>query len=345
MNLDPWLKAAPNSLALAPMTVLLALACVVAIVDLFVDDPKKTATYWLSQASLAVVALLSAFCFDNGFTIYAMDRMIVADPMGHLLGMFATLAAMVTLVYARPYAAHRELLKGELFTLAMFSLLGILVMVSANNFLVVYLGLELMSLSLYALVAMRRDDTGATEAAMKYFVLGALASGFLLYGLSMMYGATGSLEIGEVFKALGTGQINRCGAEPRHGVRGRRARLQARRGAVPHVGAGRLPGLAERRHADAGRRAEAGRVRDHDPAAGRGHARSRGRLAADAGACCRSPRCCSATSPRSRRPTSSGCWPIRRSRRSASCCSACARASSPATRSRPATATARRCST
>ena len=100
------------------------------------------------------------------------------------------------------------MLKGELFTLAMFSLLGILVMVAANNFLVVYLGLELMSLSLYALIAMRRDDTGATEAAMKYFVLGALASGFLLYGLSMMYGATGSLEIGEVFKAIGTGQIN-----------------------------------------------------------------------------------------------------------------------------------------
>jgi NADH-quinone oxidoreductase subunit N len=209
MNLDSWLKAAPNSLALAPMTVLLTLACVIAIVDLFVDDPKKTVTYWLTQASLALVALMSAFCFDNGFTIYAMQRMIVADPMGHLLGLFATIAAMVSLVYARPYAAHRELLKGELFTLAMFSLLGILVMVSANNFLVVYLGLELMSLSLYALVAMRRDDTGATEAAMKYFVLGALASGFLLYGLSMMYGATGSLEIGEVFKALGTGQINR----------------------------------------------------------------------------------------------------------------------------------------
>ena len=102
------------------------------------------------------------------------------------------------------------MLKGELFTLSMFSLLGILVMVAANNFLVVYLGLELMSLSLYALVAMRRDDTGATEAAMKYFVLGALASGFLLYGLSMMYGATGSLEMNEVFKAIGTGRINRA---------------------------------------------------------------------------------------------------------------------------------------
>ena len=101
------------------------------------------------------------------------------------------------------------MLKGELFSLSMFALLGILVMMAANNFLVVYLGLELMSLSLYALVAMRRDSIPATEAAMKYFVLGALASGFLLYGLSMMYGATGSLEISEVFKAIGTGQISR----------------------------------------------------------------------------------------------------------------------------------------
>jgi NADH-quinone oxidoreductase subunit N len=135
--------------------------------------------------------------------------MIVADPMGHLLGVFAALAAMVSLCYARPYALARDMLKGELFSLSLFSLLGILVMFAANSFLVIYLGLELMSLSLYALVAMRRDDTGATEAAMKYFVLGALASGFLLYGLSMMYGATGSLDIGEVFKAIGTGQINR----------------------------------------------------------------------------------------------------------------------------------------
>ena len=85
--------------------------------------------------------------------------MVVADPMGHLLGLFATLAMMTTLVYTRPYAVSRDLLKGELFTLSMFSLLGILVMLAANNFLVVYLGLELMSLSLYALVAMRRDDT------------------------------------------------------------------------------------------------------------------------------------------------------------------------------------------
>jgi NADH-quinone oxidoreductase subunit N len=195
--------------AIYPQLALLAMACVVAMVDLWVTHPHRLPTYLLTQASLAVVALLQLIAFNSGDTVYAMQRMVVADPMGHLLGLFATLTTMVALVYARPYAAERDLLKGELFTLTLFSLLGIGVMLSANNFLVIYLGLELMSLSLYALVAMRRDHADSTEAAMKYFVLGALASGFLLYGLSMMYGATGSLDINEVFKAIGTGQINK----------------------------------------------------------------------------------------------------------------------------------------
>ena len=195
--------------AVYPEIVLLVMACVVAMVDLWVTHPRRAPTYWLTQASLAVVALMQWAAFIDGGTVYAMQRMVVADPMGQLLGLFATLAVMVSLVYARPYAAERDMLKGELFTLSLFSLLGIGVMISANNFLVVYLGLELMSLSLYALVAMRRDHADSTEAAMKYFVLGALASGFLLYGLSMMYGATGSLDINEVFKAIGTGQINK----------------------------------------------------------------------------------------------------------------------------------------
>lgn len=194
--------------AIYPELVLLACALVVAMVDLWVADPRRLPTYLMTQVSLALVALLHLQAFNEGNTVYAMQRMVVSDPMGHLLGVFASIAVMVTLVYARPYAAEREMLKGELFTLSLFSLLGIGVMLSANNFLVVYLGLELMSLSLYALVAMRRDHAVSTEAAMKYFVLGALASGFLLYGLSMMYGATGSLEIPEVFKALGTGQPN-----------------------------------------------------------------------------------------------------------------------------------------
>ena len=208
-QLDLWLKDCPNATSLAPVTLLLVFACAVALADLFSTDPQRKLTYRLTQLSLAVVAALNLWYFDHGFTIYAMNRMIVADPMGHLLGFFATIATMVTLAYARAYAGPRDMLKGELFTLSMFSLMGIIVMLSANNFLVIYLGLELMSLSLYALTAMRRDHLNATEAAMKYFVLGALASGFLLYGLSMMYGATGSLEIGEVFKAIGTGQLNK----------------------------------------------------------------------------------------------------------------------------------------
>ena len=209
-----------NWQAVYPEIALLTAACLVALVDLWVKDKERLVTYCLAQGSLFVIALIQLWYFFNGFpidgsptnsvTLYAMQRMVVADPMGQLLGLFATLAMMVTLVYARPYAAEREMLKGELFSLSMFTLLGILVMVAANNFLVVYLGLELMSLSLYALVAMRRDSIPATEAAMKYFVLGALASGFLLYGLSMMYGATGSLEIAEVYKAIGTGQVNRA---------------------------------------------------------------------------------------------------------------------------------------
>jgi NADH-quinone oxidoreductase subunit N len=199
-----------NWLAVFPEIVLLTMALVVAMVDLWVTHPRRTPTYLIAQASLAVVALLHLARFDAGASVYAMQRMVVADPMGHLLGFFATLAVMVSLAYARPYAAQRDMLKGELFTLSMFSLLGICVMLSANNFLVIYLGLELMSLSLYALVALRRDHAPATEAAMKYFVLGALASGFLLYGLSMMYGATGSLEIAEVFAGIGTGQGKRA---------------------------------------------------------------------------------------------------------------------------------------
>jgi NADH-quinone oxidoreductase subunit N len=174
-----------NWLAIAPEVVLLTMALVVAMVDLWVKHPRRTPTYLLAQASLAVVAVMHLLHFDTGETFYAVQRMVVADPMGHLLAFFAALATMVSLAYARPYAADREMLKGELITLAMLSLLGISVMVSANNFLVVYLGLELMSLSLYALVALRRDHAPATEAAMKYFVLGALASGFLLYGLSI----------------------------------------------------------------------------------------------------------------------------------------------------------------
>ncbi|MED5619993.1 NADH-quinone oxidoreductase subunit NuoN [Ideonella sp. BN130291] len=198
-----------NWLVISPEILLLVMACCVALVDLFVTHPQRRVTFWLTQASLAAVAVLHLNNFDAGTTAYAMQGMVVSDPMGHLLALFSTLAVMLTMAYAQPYIASRDMLKGEFFTLSLFSLLGISVMIAANNFLVVYLGLELMSLSTYALVAMRRDHAVSTEAAMKYFVLGALASGFLLYGLSMMYGATGSLEIPRVFDAISTGTPNK----------------------------------------------------------------------------------------------------------------------------------------
>ncbi len=198
-----------NWTVIYPEAWLLLAACAVILADVFSNDPQRRLTFWLTQGSVAVYTVLQAVAFDAGDTAYAMAGMVVTDPMGHLLAALAGAATMITLAYARPTLAARDMLKGEFFTLSLFVLLGVSVMTSANNFLVVYLGLELMSLSLYALAALRRDHPPATEAAMKYFVLGALASGFLLYGLSMMYGATGTLEIPRVFERIATGQINK----------------------------------------------------------------------------------------------------------------------------------------
>uniref|UniRef100_UPI00378310D7 NADH-quinone oxidoreductase subunit N n=1 Tax=Piscinibacter sp. TaxID=1903157 RepID=UPI00378310D7 len=192
-----------------PEAWLLVAACVVILADVFSKDSELRLTFWLAQISAAVFTALHLSAFDTGATAYGLSGMVVTDPMGHLLAGFAGVATMIGMAYAQPTLAAREMLKGEFFTLSLFVLLGISVMTSANNFLVVYLGLELMSLSLYALAALRRDHAVATEAAMKYFVLGALASGFLLYGLSMMYGATGSLEIPRVFESIATGRINK----------------------------------------------------------------------------------------------------------------------------------------
>ncbi|BDU58703.1 NADH-quinone oxidoreductase subunit N [Limnohabitans sp. MORI2] len=194
--------------AVYPEMVLAVMAIVIAMVDLFVKCPRRTTTYALSLLTIGVVAYMEAVSATQGQTVYSFGNMVVSDAMGSWLKCFSALAVMVTLVYGRPYAAERDMLRGgELFTLGLFALLGMFVMISGNNFLVLYLGLELLTLSSYAMVALRRDSAVASEAAMKYFVLGAMASGFLLYGLSMLYGATGSLDISTVFKAVASGQI------------------------------------------------------------------------------------------------------------------------------------------
>lgn len=195
-------------IAIYPEIILLVMGCLIALVDLTVTNPKRTATYVLTLATLALVALLLGLYASAGNVFHGFGGQVVSDPLSNLLKCFAAIAVMVTLVYGRPYAVDRGMLRGgEMFTLSLFSLLGMFIMISGSNFLVIYLGLELLTLSSYALVALRRDHVGASEAAMKYFVLGALASGFLLYGLSMVYGATGSLDVASVFQAVASGQI------------------------------------------------------------------------------------------------------------------------------------------
>jgi NADH-quinone oxidoreductase subunit N len=195
--------------AVFPDIILVAMACIILLVDLGVKSPRRTGTYALTLLTLAVVAAIEAVYALNGHTFYGFGNMVVSDPMGNWLKCFSCITLMVTLVYGRPYAADRGMLRGgEYFTLSLFALLGMFVMISGHNFLVLYMGLELLTLSSYALVALRRDNATATEAAMKYFVLGAMASGFLLYGLSMLYGATGSLDLNEVFNAIASRQVN-----------------------------------------------------------------------------------------------------------------------------------------
>jgi len=196
-------------IAVLPEIVLAVMACVILLVDLRVKSRLRTTTYVLTQLTLAAVAFLQYLYASSGMALYALGDTLISDPMGNWLKCFAALAVMVTLVYARTYAADRDMLRGgELFSLSLFALLGMYIMISGNNFLLIYLGLELLTLSSYALVALRRDHLLATEAAMKYFVLGAMASGFLLYGLSMMYGATGTLNLHDVFRAIHSGAIN-----------------------------------------------------------------------------------------------------------------------------------------
>ena len=193
-----------------PELLLLAMACVITLVDLSVKTPKRGGTYVLTLLTLGAVAVLHAVYAGAGQTIVGFGGMVVSDPMGHWLKCFTAVAVMVTLVYGRSYGAEREMLRGgEWFSLSLFALLGMFVMISGHNFLVIYMGLELLTLSSYALVALKRDDGTATEAGMKYFVLGALASGFLLYGLSMLYGATGSLDVAEVVKSVAAGTEHR----------------------------------------------------------------------------------------------------------------------------------------
>src|SRR3990170_3208703 len=187
----------PDFVPALPEIFVLAMACIILIVDLFLTDSNRVITYLLSQATLLGAAVLTVSLIATQPQL-TFNGMFINDSMGNILKMFVYLVTASVFVYSREYLAIRKLFKGEFFVLALFAVLGMMVMISAHSLLTIYLGLELLSLSLYALVALNRDSAESSEAAMKYFVLGAIASGILLYGMSMLYGAAGSLDISEI---------------------------------------------------------------------------------------------------------------------------------------------------
>ena len=197
-----------------PEIVLLSAVSLILLVDLFLKDEQRGITFGLSLLALLLTAVATwygyglhqggAFCSPTQPTLC----MYVADAMGSISKIAICGLVAGVLLYSRRHMQDRGLFKGEFLTLMLFATLGMLVMVSASHFLTLYVGLELMSLSLYSLVAMNRDHATSTEAAMKYFVLGALASGMLLYGISMIYGATQSLYLSDVYLAASSGHGN-----------------------------------------------------------------------------------------------------------------------------------------
>jgi len=188
---------------------LLVMASLILIVDLFVTDPNKSLTYLLVQLTLLSCALITVTTHEP-VVVHLFNNMFVDDLMSDVLKLLSYLTVSMVLVYSRSYLILRGLFTGEFMVLTLFALLGMMVMISATHFITLYIGLELLSLSLYAMVALQRDSATATEAAMKYFILGALASGLLLYGMSMLYGATGTLGVAAVSDAIRHGVENKA---------------------------------------------------------------------------------------------------------------------------------------
>ena len=197
-----------DSIVFAPIWAelfLFGLLSVVLLIEAFGRSRYASLSLAVSIAGLLVLGLGLAVEAQSVHPIPAMNGLMVIDPLSQFLKALAALVTAASLFYARRYLKHQSMGQGEFQLFALFALLGQFVMISGSHLLTIYLGIELLSLALYAAVALRRDDTGSTEAAMKYFVLGALASGFLLYGMSMIYGATGSLYLPEIADTLSSG--------------------------------------------------------------------------------------------------------------------------------------------
>ena len=178
-----------------------AMGVAILLVAVFLKQSARQFAYLASLATLLGAAYITWYTMD-GQVAYTFSNMYIDDPMSDVLKLLVYGSMAVALIYSRQYLADRDLDRPEFFVLCIYATLGMMVMISANHLLTVYIGLEMLSLSLYALVAFDRDSARSTEAAMKYFVLGALASGLLLYGMSMIYGATGSLELSGIAQAI-----------------------------------------------------------------------------------------------------------------------------------------------
>lgn len=190
-----------------PEVSLLIMASIILVVDLFVNDKTRGATYMLSQATLLGLAALTMATF-TGKPHIAFAGTFVRDAMGDVLKIFVYIITFTVFLYSKTYLKARDLFRGEYYTLGLFGVLGMMILISAHSFLTIYLGLELLSLCMYAMVALQRDSTIASESAMKYFVLGAIASGMLLYGMSMIYGATGSLDLATISSVVAAKKQN-----------------------------------------------------------------------------------------------------------------------------------------
>ena len=228
-----------NLIPVLPEIFILALASTILVVDLYLKESRKGVNHALTLIGLLIAIGITAAVGGTGRQV-VLGGSYVRDGMSDLLKVTILIVAIFAFVYAKDFLRDRGMLSGEYYVLGLFSVLGMLVMVSANSFLTVYLGLELLALCLYALVAFDRDSRGGAEAAMKYFVLGAIGSGMLLYGVSMIYGATGSLELRDGCPDGGGAWHGEQGAGVRPGFSRRRDRLQVRCSPLPHVGPGRL---------------------------------------------------------------------------------------------------------
>jgi NADH-quinone oxidoreductase subunit N len=194
----------PDLFPAMPELFLAAAACLILLIDLFAGPLRRWLTPMLTLITLFACAILTYATFGDT-PVVTFSNTFIDDPAGDFLKLVLYLAVITVIIYSRGYLVARNLDKGEFYLLILFATLGMMVMISAFSLLTMYLGLELMSLSLYALVALDRDSVRATEAAMKYFVLGALASGLLLYGMSMIYGATQTLELRDIAQAIDSG--------------------------------------------------------------------------------------------------------------------------------------------